>query len=201
MAGKMSAQTKPNSRDRVLEAARKLFFAKGLDATSIAEICKASGVSNGSLFHHFGTKEAIGLAIFLEVRREYWRYVLGAMEAADTVPDAAEASIRAAFRFQREHPQAFAFMLDTSAAPWVLQQTTALRDLNAEFSQRAMAWAAPHVMAGRLPMLSVHTFGAFLFGLPQWIARETRAGLSVPDTERCIEELAMLMRRLFNGAP
>jgi AcrR family transcriptional regulator len=174
-----------------------LFFAQGVEETSVAEICRASGVSNGSLFHHFGTKEAIALAIFLDVRQEYWIYVLGAMEACDEVPDAAEASVRAAFAFQAQQPEAFAFLLETSAAPWVLRQTTALRDLNAAFAERAMKWAAPHVMAGRLPALSVHTFGALIFGLPQWIAREARAGLSVPDTERCIEELSGLMRKLF----
>lgn len=197
----MPNPARPKTRTRVLDAARTLFFERGVDETSIAEICRLSGVSNGSLFHHFGNKEAIALAIFIEVRRSYWEYVLAAMEGAASVPDAAEASVRAAFAFQREHPLAFAFMLDTSAAPWVLRQTTALRDLNAAFAERAMAWAAPHVMAGRLPMLSVHTFGALIFGLPQWIAREARAGLSVPDVERCVEELSGLMRQLFSGVP
>ena len=193
----MATPAKPKARERVLTAARQLFFAQGVEETSVAEICRISGVSNGSLFHHFGTKEAIALAIFLEVRRAYWMYVLDAMEACEEVPDAAEASVRAAFAFQAEHPEAFAFMLDTSAAPWVLRQTTALRDLNNAFAERAMQWAAPHVMAGRLPMLSVHTFGALIFGLPQWVAREVRAGLSVPDTDRCIEELSALMRKMF----
>jgi AcrR family transcriptional regulator len=197
----MASPNRPAARTRVLDAARGLFFAQGVEDTSVAEICRVSGVSNGSLFHHFGSKEAVALAIFIEVRQAYWEYVLTAMEAAASVPDAAEASIRAAFAFQREQPQAFAFMLDASAAPWVLRQTTALRDLNAAFAERAMAWAAPHVLAGRLPMLSVHTFGALIFGLPQWIAREARAGLSVPDVDRSADELAGLMRQLFSGAP
>jgi AcrR family transcriptional regulator len=195
----MRSAPNPTTRERLLDAARALFFSRGVEETSVAQICQTSGVSNGSLFHHFGSKEALALEIFLEVRRAYWIYVLDAMEACEQVPDAAEASVRAAFAFQRENPEAFAFMLDTSAAPWVLRQTTALRDLNAAFADRALRWAAPHVMAGRLPALSVHTFGALIFGLPQWIAREARAGLSVPDTERCIEELASLMRRLFSA--
>lgn len=197
----MASPNRIPARTRVIDAARELFFEQGVDATSVAEICRRSGVSNGSLFHHFGSKEAIALAIFIEVRQHYWLHVLDAMEAAEAVPDAAEASVRAAFAFQREQPQAFAFMLDTSAAPWVLRQGDALRDLNAAFSERAMRWAAPHVMAGRLPPLSVHTFGALIFGLPQWIAREARAGLSPPDVERCTEELARLMRQLFSAAP
>ena len=72
---------KPKTRDRILASARELFFSKGLDETSIAEICKHSGVSNGSLFHHFPTKEAIALEIFVGIRRHYWEHVIAAMEA------------------------------------------------------------------------------------------------------------------------
>lgn len=201
MAPAMPTQPKVSTRERILEAARRLFFARGFDQTSVAEICKVSGVSNGSLFHHFRTKEALALEVFVEVRRAYWEYVLTGMEACADVSDAADASIRAAFAFQRENPDAFAFMLENSSAHWVLQQNSMLRDLNADFSERAMRWAAPHVMAGRLPLLSVHTFGALIFGLPQWIAREARAGLSVPDVERCADELASVMRKMFSAGP
>ena len=178
---------KPKTRDRILASARELFFSKGLDETSIAEICKHSGVSNGSLFHHFPTKEAIALEIFVGIRRHYWEHVIAAMEAESTVPAAAEASVRAAFDFQKKF----------SAAPWVLKHTTALKDLNAAFVERAMGWAAPYFIKGELPALSIHTFGALIFGLPQWIAREARAGLSVPDIEIVTAELSTLMRKLF----
>ncbi len=192
---------KPKSRDRILASARELFFCKGLDETSIAEICKHSGVSNGSLFHHFPTKEAIALEIFVGIRRHYWEHVIAAMEAESTVPAAAEASVRAAFDFQKQYSDEYTFMLDTSAAPWVLKHTTALKDLNAAFVERAMGWAAPYFMKGELPALSIHTFGALIFGLPQWIAREQRAGLSVPDIEVVTTELATLMRKLFTVEP
>jgi AcrR family transcriptional regulator len=185
------------TRDRILASARELFFSKGLDETSIAEICKHSGVSNGSLFHHFQTKEAMALEIFVGIRRHYWEHVLAAMEAESTVPAAAEASVQAAFDFQQRFSDEYFFMLDTSAAPWVLKHTSVLKDLNTAFSERAMKWAAPHMMKGDLPAFSIHTFGALIFGLPQWIAREVRAGLSSPDIDLVAKELAEIMRRIF----
>lgn len=197
----MTRQSKVPTRIRILDAARQLFFEKGVEQTSVAEICRVSGVSNGSLFHHFSTKEAIACEVFVAIRRDYWMYVLDAMEACEDVGDAAEASIRAAFAFQRDHPDGYGFMLDCSSAAWMHRENTMLRDLNADFVERAMRWATPHVMAGRLPMLSAHTFGALIFGLPQWIARETRANLSPPDAQRCADELAGLLRKLFSAAP
>jgi AcrR family transcriptional regulator len=190
---------KLKTRHRILASARKLFFAGGLDATSIAEICKDSGVSNGSLFHHFPTKEAMALEIFIGIRRRYWEHVIAAMEAESTVPAAAEASVRAAFDFQKRFADEYSFMLDTAAAPWLLKHSTALGDLNRDFVARAMRWAGPYIAKGELPALSIHSFGALIFGLPQWIAREHRAGLSVPDINVVTEELAALMRKLFGG--
>ena len=45
------------TRERVLEAGRALFGEHGYDATSIAAILERAGVTRGSLYHHFATKE------------------------------------------------------------------------------------------------------------------------------------------------
>lgn len=185
------------AREKLLIAARALFFENGVDETSTAEICRLSGVSNGSLFHHFENKEAIAVAIFLDVRCDYWEHVLSAMEAQSDVLDAAEASVYAAFEFQKANEAAYFYMLDVSAAPWIANHKDAIRTVNEPNVARAMQWAAPHIMAGRLPLFSVHTFGALIFGLPQWIAREVRAGLSPPDIDLVAKEIAALMRKAF----
>lgn len=50
---------KPTSRARILNAACDLFLNEGYEHTTVAQIREKSGVSNGTLFHHFPTKEAI----------------------------------------------------------------------------------------------------------------------------------------------
>lgn len=47
------------SKDRIYEVSIALFSKKGVDETSIAEICRAAGCSVGAFYHHFPTKEAI----------------------------------------------------------------------------------------------------------------------------------------------
>jgi len=44
---------------RILEAASLLFSKNGFDATGVAEICQAAGVSKGAFYHHFPTKQAV----------------------------------------------------------------------------------------------------------------------------------------------
>ncbi len=49
----------PTTRQRILTAASTLFAQKGYHGTSTREIATAVGIQQPSLFHHFGSKEAI----------------------------------------------------------------------------------------------------------------------------------------------
>jgi TetR/AcrR family transcriptional repressor of nem operon len=51
-----------NARTRLLEAAHDIIRAKGFAATSVDDLCKAADVTKGAFFHHFGSKEALGVA-------------------------------------------------------------------------------------------------------------------------------------------
>ena len=47
------------TRSHILETATHLFSKTGYDATGVAEICQAAGVSKGAFYHHFPTKQAV----------------------------------------------------------------------------------------------------------------------------------------------
>ncbi|MET0410428.1 MAG: TetR/AcrR family transcriptional regulator [Polyangiaceae bacterium] len=51
-----------DARTRLLDAARDLIRAKGYAATTVDELCRAAGVTKGAFFHHFASKEALGVA-------------------------------------------------------------------------------------------------------------------------------------------
>ncbi len=57
------AQEHPPTKEKLLEAAERLMLAKGYEAASVEEICQAAGVTKGSLFHYFGSKEDLGMAV------------------------------------------------------------------------------------------------------------------------------------------
>jgi TetR/AcrR family transcriptional regulator, transcriptional repressor for nem operon len=50
------------TRAKLLEAARDIIRAKGYTATTVDDICAAAGVTKGSFFHHFESKERLGIA-------------------------------------------------------------------------------------------------------------------------------------------
>jgi len=51
-----------DARTRLLDATRDAIRAKGFAATSIEELCQTAAVTKGSFFHHFKTKEELGVA-------------------------------------------------------------------------------------------------------------------------------------------
>jgi AcrR family transcriptional regulator len=60
-------QRSEETHNHILEAATHLFSKYGYDATGVAEICQAAGVSKGAFYHHFPSKQAI----FMELLNSY----------------------------------------------------------------------------------------------------------------------------------
>ena len=63
---------KGSARGRLLDAARTLIRRKGYSATTVDELCAAAGVTKGAFFHHFPSKEALGVAA-----AEHWSRTTG----------------------------------------------------------------------------------------------------------------------------
>lgn len=66
-----------DAKTRLLEAARDTIRSKGFSATSVDELCATAGVTKGAFFHHFSSKEALGVAA-----AEYWAETTSAFFAA-----------------------------------------------------------------------------------------------------------------------
>lgn len=58
---KKDPATKP-SRELLLEAATEIIRTKGFAATTVDDICERAGVSKGTFFHNFATKEDLAIA-------------------------------------------------------------------------------------------------------------------------------------------
>jgi AcrR family transcriptional regulator len=70
------------TRAHLIDVATRLFAAQGYDGTSIEAVLAESGVSRGSLYHHFPGKDALFLAVMEEVGVRSAQPVLDAMRDA-----------------------------------------------------------------------------------------------------------------------
>ena len=53
------------TREKIFRAAKKILQKKGYEELSIKNICEEAGVSNGSFYHHFKTKDDL-LSYYIE---------------------------------------------------------------------------------------------------------------------------------------
>ena len=70
------ATTKPDARSKLLDAALSVIRTKGYSATTVDELCAAAGVTKGAFFHHFKSKDALGVAA-----ADHWSKVTAALFA------------------------------------------------------------------------------------------------------------------------
>lgn len=54
--------TSTETRTKLLDAAMKVMRQKGFAATTVDDVCKAAGLTKGSFFHYFDSKEELGVA-------------------------------------------------------------------------------------------------------------------------------------------
>ncbi len=65
------ADSRLSARDRILEAAYRLFSRFGIQAVGVDAIAKEAGVAKMTMYRHFGSKEELVLA-FLRQREDRW---------------------------------------------------------------------------------------------------------------------------------
>lgn len=77
----------PTTRAQIVEAADALFYQRGFDHTSLADIAQAVGIARGNLTYHFKTKDEI-LAAVIDRRLATTQSMLDGWEAAGDGPAA-----------------------------------------------------------------------------------------------------------------
>ncbi len=92
-------------KEAILKAAIQLFAERGFHATATSEVAKRAGVAEGTVFHHFKTKEGILMYIFDEMMEAYIEGIETRVRNATNGIEAIEELIRFHFRFSEERSE------------------------------------------------------------------------------------------------
>ncbi|GLW63505.1 TetR family transcriptional regulator [Actinomadura rubrobrunea] len=132
------------TRQALLTAALEVFADRGYADAGIAEIVERSGISVGSLYHHYGGKAGLYLALWEELSAEQERSAAEAVAAARASGErdpialfiaGARAYLRVCWERREaarlfhggEGPSGFSLMRRTRARQWIGQNTKLLR--------------------------------------------------------------------------
>lgn len=184
-----------DTRERIAAAATTLFDHQGYEATSVAAVCREAGVSNGSFFHAFATKEALGAELFMDALEAYHGAMLKAV--ADQ-PDASEGVarlVRAHLHWVIDDRVHARFLFEQSRSEWISHVRDRQALENQHFAQRLDAWRLPHVAVGRLIDLPRSVFIAQLIGPSQIFCRAWLSGRAAADPRGGAASLVDCARR------
>jgi AcrR family transcriptional regulator len=97
----VTAADKPR---QILDAAVRVFAARGYESSRVGDIAKEAGVAYGLVYHYYGSKEAVLEAVF----REAWGSLLAAVavaeETGESAADQLELVVKIVLRAGRDDP-------------------------------------------------------------------------------------------------
>ena len=160
-------------RQAILDVALELFLDDGREAT-IDEICRRSGASNGSAYHHFGSKDGIAAELTTRFLGDYQEGFLAALEQGG-VRDAVAHHLR----WVAGHPDWARFLLRHATGG------ERLTELNRAFYAQVDDWFARH----RVRALPRDVRAAILIGPAQELSRAWLDGRSTTPPDDAAEAL------------
>ena len=174
----------PGPRAAILSAGLAAFDRTGFDHATVAAIRTAAGVSNGSFFHFFASKDALAAALFIEALAAYHAAMLAPLAAAPSAAGGIAAVLRSHLGFVVDERARAKFMFEQSRAEWMMHVRAERDAENERFAAGIDAWRAPHVAAGALRPLPFVLFAAQVIGPAQILCRAYLSGRSREDPRR-----------------
>lgn len=162
------------TRERLLEAAAKVFLEHGFTAASMDLVRQEAGVSNGSLYHHYPTKAALADALYAYTLRDFHLALLPAIGGRVSAQNGVKGLIRAYVQWVVQNP-ARARLLHKLRRTGDLTDTAAERNqANAEAYAVISGWVRQKVQAGELRDMPFAVWMALVFSpalslTQQWV--------------------------------
>lgn len=120
-----------NKKSIVLQTTLELITKQGIQATSLTQIIKESGVANGTVYHHFKNKEEIITELYLMLTQDFGTVVMRNIpEEEDDIKRKFSVMWLNLFYYFVNNPLAFVFSEQIARSPEIPQ---ALKDKAREY--------------------------------------------------------------------
>jgi AcrR family transcriptional regulator len=185
--------------ERVLDAALACFTARGVYDATIDELATRARASVGSIYHHFGGRDRIAVALYRRCMESLLGSVWAATRRARGARPGVEAIVRSYLRWVAAHRDAARFIYAAAETEFLARSTDEL----AAFKQRLVApfleWIRPHVASGAVVAIPPALYEIVLIGPPAELARRWLSGVPGLEIDRAIEVLPGIVWRALEG--
>lgn len=178
------ARTREFNPDAVLESAVNLFWLKGYNACSIADVCEDSGVARYGLYQEFGDKDVLYRAAL----QRYRKMVNGILQNLRT-PDASFAEIVGHFEFfltllkQGNRRGCLACQAAIERARDDPEVAAIVRDIFDDIKSACENALRNAVAAGEVRNLPLDSLTIYLLGVQRTLVTMVRSNSTYEETE------------------
>lgn len=154
-------------RDRIMEAALRLFVERGYFLTTVPDLAAGAGVSVGTIYNYFANKEDLAARLFVEHMGQFRLEVLAALHAADRLEARIKTAVRVILGFIERRPDVARFLFFRRHDEFVAADNPQLRSVSRDELNRHMhEFLREGMRAGTLRKIPMQAAIATLMGIP-----------------------------------
>ena len=167
------------TRQALCQAAMRLFVERGIAATKVEDILKASGISVGSFYYLFKNKLDLAASLYLEIQTQFYQSLLQELSHQKEARAGIEALVRTYLHWAANHPVEMYYMMYRRDVEILEIADEKEKASETDFHQCLYEWLQPHMTQKDIRLLQLDHCLALWFGPTQYLVLTMIAPLGV----------------------
>ncbi|MFZ3475173.1 TetR/AcrR family transcriptional regulator [Streptomyces sp. 4.24] len=182
--------------DRLLTSALHVYSTSGQQGFTVSAVTAASGVSLGSLYHHFGSFDGLAAALYTRCMQQLCDQVATALARSRTPRTGVRALVTAYLRFTQERPDAALFIHASACSGHLTAHADQISAAKAPMAEAIARWLQPRIEAGEVAPLPGFLIEMLVIGP---VVETARRWLADPEDIDLAQALRILPDRIWRA--
>ncbi|MCJ1675963.1 TetR/AcrR family transcriptional regulator [Streptomyces sp. APSN-46.1] len=161
--------------DLVLSTALRVYASRGQQGFTVNSVTAASGVSLGSLYHHFGSFDGLAAALYTRCMGELFDAMTTAVTRTRTARTGVHALVRSYLSFTREHRDAALFLHASAYSGYLAAHAEQISAAKEAKLAPIGAWMGRQIQKGEIiplpgPLIEVLVMGPVSEAARRWLS-------------------------------
>ncbi|MEU6237627.1 TetR/AcrR family transcriptional regulator [Kitasatospora sp. NPDC047058] len=161
--------------ESLLAGALRVYAESGQEGFTVSAVTTASGVSLGSLYHHFGSFDGLAAALYIRCMEQLFDEMTAALQRSRTARTGVRALVQAYLRFTAEHRDAALFLHASAYSGYLAARAGQIKAAKAARLAVIGDWMRPRMERGEIvpvpgPLVEVLVMGPVAEAARRWLA-------------------------------